>query len=796
VINQPPHITVPDQTQSCSADMNQFIDLRYYGWDEEIDLVDLNVISQSNTTLIDCQVDNNYYLTCSVNNCAEDYSDLDVKITDIYGLNYTDTFRITLANQAPYWISTPDDECFKEDEYKFVDLRDYAYDIEDKNTLDFSLTQSNKNAIDCYIDDDYYLTCVDVSNQKASNTLTLTAEDSKGLKATTSVIISTNCNGHFDFNSNKKAVCLEECTSYTSEISLTNNSGTNKCFNFDLEVDSGYFDVSLNKESFCLNDNETTTLYLSANTCDADDDDYEVKIIDEDNDLTMYFDYEIGSCNNFDGFKIIEYDGKICQGEKRTYSVDVTNTSNDDKTISLLAENSKLLPYFSKQEITIDDGDTKTVDLTINAKYASLGHYSIFLGGDATNYHIEKYLDLEVMDCSNIKERNFILHAPEICYDVERGQTFEGSFNVERLKDNCCCECSWDTKSILLSIVGMPNELAYNSLEMRCSEEKKVEYSLYVPSEAKAGTHFVTILGEEQADAPFDNEIGFVEPEEICLNVLGESNSNVLLRTQAKDIEWCDTEIFELELTNTGDFDETFSLTATDIPVGVTVMFSEDLVTVLKDNSKIIYVSVATDPDSVVKDNQYFTVNLDGNIPMSTKIYFNIKEKYESQDLEFLSSTEVLVLGTNEEAKYSVMIRNNTEKTLDNVLVNIENLPSDANYGELIIPELASGEVVTMEGKIIAGDTNGTFYPVFVISSGNIKNKEKFTLVIEKSEESSELAGFSGLSGLFGLFSLGEMSVVIGLSVFLILLLLIIILALAALSKSHRKEEWLGVEKI
>ncbi len=792
VINQLPYLAVPDQEKSCSSDMSQFIEFRYYGWDEEINTTTFNLLSQSNTTLLNCTIDNEHFLSCQVNTCDEDYSDITVRIIDIFGEYYDDTFRITLTNQKPYWFEEIDDVCFNKPSYKFLDLRDYAYDIEDKNNLTFTLTQNNKNAIDCFIEDNYYLSCNSISNQKAINTLTLKATDSKGLYATTTAEIETNCNGHFDFNSTTKYVCLEECTSYTTEITLKNNYGEKRCFNFDIENDPITFNTSLNKTSFCLNSNETTTLYLSANTCGTDNDDYEVKVFDEENNLAMYFDYEIGSCNNFDGFKIKEYDGTICKGEKRTYSVDVTNTSNETKTIFLMAENSMILPYFSKEKVTLNDGQTKTVDLTINAKYSPLRHYNIFLGGDATNYHIEKLLDLEVVDCSEISERNFLITAPDICYDVERGQTFESSFNVKRVRDTYCCECSWNTKSILLSIIGMPNELAYNLLDLRCSEEKKVDYSLNIPSNAKAGIQFVTIVGEEQVDVPFDNEIGFVEPKEICLNVLGESNSNIQLKTQTKDILWCDSEIFELELTNTGDFDESFDLSATNIPVGVTVFFSQDTVTVLKNTSKIIYVSISTAPESQIADNQFITVNLYGNIDLSTKIYFNIKEKLAFEDLEFMSSTELLTMKTNSEAKYFLMIRNNTEKTLRNITLYFENLPSDVNAQELILSELASGGTVMLEGKIISDDTNGIFYPMFVISSGSIKNKEQFTLVIEKSEENAGLAGINGFFGLTGLFSFGELSIAIGLAVFLILLLLVIILGLIAVSKNNRKEEWVG----
>ena len=90
VVNQPPHLTVPDQIKSCASDMNQFIDLRYYGWDEQINDVNFMVMAQSNLDLLTCQIDNNFFLTCIVNTCDEDYSDITVRITDIFD-EYYDT---------------------------------------------------------------------------------------------------------------------------------------------------------------------------------------------------------------------------------------------------------------------------------------------------------------------------------------------------------------------------------------------------------------------------------------------------------------------------------------------------------------------------------------------------------------------------------------------------------------------------------------------------------------------------------------------------------------------------------
>ncbi|MBT4192484.1 MAG: hypothetical protein HOE11_04200, partial [Candidatus Diapherotrites archaeon] len=495
---------------------------------------------------------------------------------------------------------------------------------------------------------------------------------------------------------------------------------------------------------------------------------------------------EIGSCNSFDGFRIHEYEATICQGEEREFSVDVTNTSSRRQTILLDADSTMLLPYFSKDKVILDSGEVETVQLNVNARHADVGLHRILLGGDAINYHIEKYFLLDVKDCSQIHERNFIISAPQICYDVSRGQIFESSFFVRKLSDDCGF-CSLEEKTIDLFLFGMPNELSYNTLTLTGSEERAVDYAIYVPRDASAGAHLLTITGEEKEELPFDSEIGFVQDETICLNVAGESNSTINVRTQAKDIAWCGAEIFELEITNTGDFDETFNLSAINLPTGVNVSFSQNTVTVYKGLSKIVYVSISTSPTTQVMDNQFITVVLDGNTNIETKIYFNVKEKPSFEDLEILSSTEMVSLQGNSEGKYHLQLRNNSERDYRNIKITFENVPTDVNIEEQIIPLLAKGQVITIEGKIIVHDTNGFFIPSFVVETTTVHNKEPFSLYITKDPNAEFFSGLFGFGTSFFIFE--STGFAFGLSALLIVLVLIIILGLA-LTNSDEKEVW------
>jgi hypothetical protein len=802
VVNDPPVIRVPDYEQSCVHDLNKLVDLRDYSYDEDLALADFNLLSQTNTGLMNCVLDENYFISCQVNTCDNDFTTLEVEITDIFGETDVDLFDITLKNYDPVWVDIPN-TCINISE-EVLDLNDFVSDVEDGTNLNYEIvSQSNHANIECELVNDSIIDCEVKTNNQTSTTLLVKATDQDGLSAETEFIVNTNCGngGRQTFSSDRVGVCLENCTSYTEEFSVTNNTYETQCYALDLEYENA-LNASITNDSFCLNKGESTTAYLNVITCGSDSDYYDIRIIDRDQNVEIGFEYEIGSCSNFDGFRIDEYDGKICQGEERSYTVDVTNTTNYDKTIELLAENQSILPYFVKDELFVEENSTNSTDLVINAKHAPLGKFNILLGGNADNYHIEKRLVLQVQDCSKIRNRNFIISAPEICYDVSKGQIFEGSFNVKRIHEGCT-GCSFDEKQIALALYGMPNELSYNLLSLRRGEENKVYYTLQVPIDATAGINLLTIKGEEQEDAPFDDEVGFVDDETICLNVGGTSSSSIRVRTNAKDILWCDSQVFELEIINDGDFDETFDLSTIEMPVGVSVTFSEDTVVVPKNGSKIIYVSISTDPESEIMDSQSVLINLDGNIDLQTRVYFNILEKVGFEDIEILSNTEKILMSVNTDAIYDLKIRNNSEITFKNIKLEFENIPAGMSIESKIIDEIVPGQVIDIQGKLLA-ETAGDYNLIFVLKRNYVLNKKEFSVRVE---DNAALAGFSGLFSLFatngtGLFSLGNLTQIGGtaglnmvLAGFLILFLVIVILGVLLFQNNVHYEHWVEAKK-
>ena len=229
------------------------------------------------------------YISCKVKACSDSCTNLTVSTTDELGVTGNDTFKVCFKNKSPEWKSIPS-QCINSSKTKFIDLRNYAYDTEDKNNLTYSITnQSNSQAVNCSIADSNYISCALNTNRHLSNTLTIRAADSRGAYSETQTTISTNCfdqngndtngNGEVYFESKQTGICLEKCTSYSTQLKLTNNSTERKCFKFDAEsFPYNMLKVSVTPDNYCLNSGESSFLTLSANTCGAEQRPYTVKV--------------------------------------------------------------------------------------------------------------------------------------------------------------------------------------------------------------------------------------------------------------------------------------------------------------------------------------------------------------------------------------------------------------------------------------------------------------------------------------------------------------------------------------
>jgi uncharacterized membrane protein len=783
------------------SDFNKFVDLRYYATDWN----KFTLLSQSNVDLLYCFIDNNIYLSCEKNNYDIASTTIAIRSTDKNGVNTDFNILINVVNVAPMWYSVPT-QCINESQSELLDLREFAYDVEDGNSdLEFSVEdQSNSNELDCSIDGDHYLSCDLSTNKNLTNDLNIKVIDSNGKYSFTNVAVKSNC---FDVNgdpngdtqgkgiiyleSDTKNVCLADCASTTIPVTVINNTLERKCFNFATEVSPhNLLNVSVVNDSICLNPMESTQVQLSANSCNAEDRTYKVRLYEVDTNIQMFFDYRVGGCETTNGFRIVDTDGLVCAGEEKAFTVYVRNLMDSKERVQLNADNVLLLPYFENSFVDLLAGQQKTVQLIINAKYADTGDYTVDLLGDAGDYHISKTMRVSVVDCSDTPKRTFALTAPNVCYDALRGKSLESQFTItsQVLQTHSTLV---PTKQFYLSVLGMSAEISQDTVSLGSGKSKSIPFTIFVPTNAPAGHQYITVSARDG-----ESDSAFTDTKNICINVLGEDKASLIVLTQSKDISWCGTGLFELQLVNNGDFDANYTLSTIEAPTGVSVTFSENRVFVAKGSTKTIYVSVSTSPRTGVKDNQSIKIYASGPVGLTSIIYFNVKEKTALDDLEILSSPTQVTMNANSTTSYDLVVRNSTTAIIRNVTVLIENLPNDVNADPVIIPELLPGVSVSVSGTIKAGDANGVFNPAFVLTSSGIVNKAPFQLTIHGS--SNSISGlFTGIaSGLFALNGTdgGAMMNIVGWSIIwaiiLIVLVAVIIYAVKVVSKQKTKQDW------
>ena len=795
VTNNSPIISVPDYSVSCKQDLNKFIDLSKYSLDEAVSALTYEIVSQSNPSLIDCNIVDSKYVSCKVKSCDENYSNITIRATDELGLVKEDSFKITVTNSAPVWKTIPS-QCINSSKSKFINLKDYALDAEDGNNLSFTLDQNSVSGFSCLIESGSFVSCTLSTTKNLSLNLLFKATDSKGKYSTTTMNLSANCfdeNGNdsnstvLKFESSVEGLCMERCTTYSVPLVLENKSNSKKCFNFDAEVyPSNKLRVSLSSSSTCLNAKQSTKIYVSLNSCNADERQYTVRVFDYDSNLSLSFGAEVGSCNNSAGFRIEEFDGKICAGEKKQLSVFVRNTSSASKRVYLKAENEMFLPYFSKEIIDLAGGEEKEVALNINTLNAKEGTYFVSISGDADNFHIEKRVSFDIVDCSSFAERTFRLSVPDVCFDVKKGGTLESQFTITRQgEENAFCDNT--KKPFYLSVNGMPSVVSFSTVNLLPNEGKAITFTVNVPKDAPAGYNFLTIMGSDGSEWN-----SFTEQKPLCVNVLGENKAGLTVNTQSKNILWCGSEIFEVLVSNTGDFDANYELQTIETPAGVSVSFSHQKFSLKKGESKNIFVSVSTSPNAQVKDNQQLKIKLKGPVELTAVIYFNVKEKTSFEDIEILSYTQKVEMYSNDTASYNILIRNNSGSDLNSVLVSFENVPVGVEIESVYSGAIKAGKTVSVLGTIKTNsDVNGIFEPVFVVTAGSMANKEKFSLVVTKRE------GF--FAGLFtGLFSFSAVNIdsseliyFLFVAIVLIVFVSLIIFTLSAFSKGEKREAWM-----
>jgi uncharacterized membrane protein len=479
---------------------------------------------------------------------------------------------------------------------------------------------------------------------------------------------------------------------------------------------------------------------LTINTWDADEDSYDVNVFAaNDGSVAANFIVDVGNCNdaNFD----LEWNARnLCRGNVETIRATIVNDSDFDRVVKLFAENESMLPYFSKEQVSVSANSRKSVDLIVNAAFAPLGKSTVFLRAISGDSQIEKKWDFEVVDCSDVSRKSFFVSAPTNCFNVNKGSEINSTFSVRRSTENCL----EDRKLIFFSLEGMPSVISANSAWFDCGVSKTINFKVSVPSDANAGKQNIVIKA-------YDGE--FSDQKNVCINVQGAKDGELILLDGSKDIVRGFSDRFNLKVINTGDSNEIFQLEVSEVPSLTVAALSDTNFYLVKGSSKIVSVLISP-KSSIFLGTHYVAVRMIKPVVKTVTIAFNVVETApQVQSLEVLSYTKEISLQGLDSGRYSMVLRNNSALTLYNITVSVANAPNDININGATVSELPPGNQIEVSGAIYVGDINGSFPVNAIVKSGNITITKDILLLVSPAVQSAQTQN-QGVNPFAGLFAL------------------------------------------
>lgn len=296
-------------------------------------------------------------------------------------------------DDAPIFSNIPDQFLDEDDDFhnNIVDLWAYTSDDEDSDSeLDFDLTQSNDDFIECFIDDDRYIDCTILDEDEAGTvTLTVRVTDTEGQSdsETFRVIFEEEDGDTFcsEIEFEDDEVTIFDNRTATHEISVFNDS--TRIFNVDLvqvSESSPYFSVQPLDDDFSISpgENEDVSLrFITQNVTGTKTATIKLRLIGEfSNGVDCHFDdveQEIevtitdGSGDDDDEIEMVISPSTIdlLPGQSKTVKATIENNFSTTKCFDIeLTENSSAVTAsIEDNDFCLSRDDERELDIVIAA---------------------------------------------------------------------------------------------------------------------------------------------------------------------------------------------------------------------------------------------------------------------------------------------------------------------------------------------------------------------------------------------------------------------------------------------
>ena len=667
----------------------------------------------TNNSLISCSIrtesSTSRFFNCSAPSSNDTGTNtITLRATDPQGNSDTETFSVFVESEgnqgnAPIFSGFHDItlEENQEAELRIFDLWSMTTDndtVDDR--LDFSITQSDPNLVNCFIEDDAgferWFSCnAPKDDRVGTNTIRLTARDPEGHSSTETFdvrVVSDNGNGNDgvcgDLDIQTDDVRVSEGRSRTFFIEVRNRSNDDfEIQNINL-VGTGPFNIVVENAD-----------ELEGNFIDAGDSVELEIVIDADNvgsSQTRTVDIELEG--EFDN-------GDVCRRDDASAPLRVTVVNDGGSGGNAVCDDLRI----DDSEIFVDENDRRTVRI----------------------------------DVENNAEQDFRINGIEVIENESFFEASEGSFS-SRIDsgDTGFVEIDLDTDSVSSDRSGDVSVRIRGSFDNgeSCSSND-IEQRIDVTVENSGGS------GTGNAD--FDVEL---RPENITLNK-GQSKTVIIQVTNNRNA----TECFDVSLERSTTKLST-TLESTRFCIGSD--FDRELDLTVKADSSISNGNYSIDVE-VKNRGRTETQTLDVKVGSSTTPTPTPTPSPEpiptANDLIITGVPITIDLNGNVSKEFSITIENPTRQGFTNLVITMKNLPEGVFFEPIVRSKLNPKETITVAGRIeTTSPATSSFNAPLEISTdqGNFVRNIKLNVQAPQGQAPAVSTGFVSLLGTIGIGAL------------------------------------------
>jgi uncharacterized membrane protein len=576
----------------------------------------------------------------------------------------------------------------------------------------------------------------------------------------------------------------------TIHISLTAHNPTQQTQCAEFYGNTNYNEISITPavHETCLapNQKQTSSVSIKA-TENASFGQYTARVSMETEGhatVTQTINVNIYNPNNFE-LNPLKSNFEFCkEGYTKHAEIEVINLSNESKVLHLTADSEMFAPAFIPSQIRLQSGERKTVKLQINInKTTPLGQYSvpIYAKDSENNTYIQRTVNFLIKDCET-ESVPFTLELLNEQVYLEKGKSTSIEFEVTNLTEK-------RTEVFFMLNAGLQAELEKTKTVLEAYETKKFFIDIHAKENEMPGEKRIILYA-------YNNK--HEEKRTGTVHVSKKHETTAVLVNEEITQRICsveELEVFEVKVTNTGDYREKIILRENNPYYYIGVQYTANNFYLEKGETKTVYITVSPSIEATEGNKEInVSVHASNKRIALLSLSFTVIQKETGMNtkgigIEIVSFPETIELFAEEKIPVMVEIKNTSNRTLTNVEVTLWGAQGKIFFEPQEIDFIPAGETRIIYAELFADNSAaGKIFEVTIeAKSGNYIDTQKLYVTVsgketgETENETENETGFLPIAGYVGfLGDLGSKNVI---ATILMIFLGIILLSLLARSQ-------------